>query len=74
MKKLEKLNLKAGKILSQEELVNFRGGGSCAYIDASGESGYCDLSPIEAEFMAEGGGHWCCDSCETSSWHQSLCG
>ncbi len=64
------------KVLGEEQLSKISGGkGSCAaqgFDPVSGES-YCTtgLSLQEAKDWAKdnGGGHWCCDSCSTASWH-----
>ena len=70
MKKLGKLNLKKEKMLSHEELVSFRGGGSCGYKDVDGvwqcNTEYYDTYDAVKDLFAEGAAlGWCCDSCST---------
>ena len=59
--------LKKRNLLSSEFMSNVRGGGSCGYEDAAGRIG-CDIPKATAMSRAGAGGHWCCDSCSSSSY------
>lgn len=54
-------------VLRNDQMKNIKGGGTCGFKTASGTIG-CGYSKAEALFMVEGGGHWCCDSCGSSSY------
>ncbi|WP_375580094.1 hypothetical protein ABWH96_03230 [Marivirga tractuosa] len=59
--------------LSRDEMKNITAGsGTCGYRDADGY-GYCNLSKNEAQFFAEAGGYWCCDSCASNGGGASYC-
>ena len=62
--------LKKRNLLSNESMSNVRGGdsGSCGYETASGKK--CGVSKETALGAVSNGGHWCCDSCATSSYCQ----
>ena len=60
--------LKKRNLLSNESMSNVRGGdsGSCGYETASGKK--CGVSKETALAAVSNGGHWCCDSCATSTY------
>lgn len=68
-------DLKKRNLLSIEAMSEIKGGqaayangtGSCGYKTKSGTIG-CGVSKDVAMFMIEEGGHWCCDSCGSSSY------
>lgn len=54
--------------LSNDQMKNIKGGsGTCGFSTSTGTVG-CGYSKAEALFMIQDGGHWCCDSCGTSSY------
>jgi hypothetical protein len=66
MKKLGKLNLKDEKILSQEELINFRGGsgsGDCEKDCPSGEFACCCTSGGTTTVTCESSVEDCWNAC-----------
>lgn len=60
--------LKKRNLLSNESMSNVRGGdsGTCGYSSSSGVE--CHVSKDEALRGAGSDGHWCCDSCATSTY------
>ena len=64
--------LKKRNLLSCETMINIRGGqasGTCGYETADGDF-RCDVSKrVALDNVADGGGHWCCDSC----WQSTYC-
>jgi natural product precursor len=54
-------------LLTQEQMRNIKGGGSCGFKTSTGTVG-CGYTKTEALFMVESGGNWCCESCATSSY------
>ncbi|MGE0090555.1 MAG: rSAM-modified peptide [Bacteroidales bacterium] len=58
----------SNSVLRSEEMSKIKGGksGTCGFLSPSGTYD-CGMSKAEAIFMAAGG-HWCCDSCSTSSY------
>jgi natural product precursor len=72
MKTLGKLKLKAEKLLSHEELVNFRGGsgsGTCGWNGGGVSAPVCGISKDNATALQSTyGGYWCCDSCGSASY------
>ena len=53
--------------LRKEEMKNVRGGGSCGFKSSSGTIN-CNVTKTEALFMVQGGGHWCCESCASTTY------
>ena len=62
--------LKKRNLLSNESMCNIRGGdsGTCGYKSSKGTE--CNISKDEALKGAGTDGHWCCDSCATSTYCQ----
>lgn len=62
-------DLKKRNLLSNESMSSIRGGhGTCGFLTKTG-AWDCNVSKNVAMFMLEGvGGHWCCDSCASSSY------
>ena len=60
--------LKKRNLLSNESMSAVRGGGSCGYYTGDGKI-RCNVAKSEAlNEVAAHGGHWCCDSCESSTY------
>lgn len=54
--------------LSKNQMRAIKGGsGTCGYKSPSGTV-ECNVSKTQAQFMATENGHWCCDSCNISSY------
>jgi hypothetical protein len=54
--------------LRDDQMKDIKGGsGTCGFLTSTGTPG-CGYSKAEALFMVQDGGHWCCDSCATSSY------
>lgn len=68
-------NLNIGQPLSKDEMRNVKGGGTCAYLNPTGNASggpvvTYNVSMQEAkETAADVGGRWCCDSCNSASWY-----
>ena len=59
--------LKKRNLLSNESMSNVHGGvGTCGYRSSRGVK--CHVSKDEALAGAGADGHWCCDSCATSTY------
>ena len=78
MNRLNRLLLNPEKLISNENLINLRGGAEIAGCAARlGEQCWDNLSMAGAIHMAscenpDGtncDGNWCCDSCEGASWY-----
>lgn len=56
-------------LLSAEQMKRVSGGGTgtCGYKSSTGTV-ECNVSKVEALFMVEDGGHWCCESCHKSTY------
>lgn len=61
-------------ILSSSEMRSIKGGnvapggsGSCGYKTSDGEKA-CGVSRATAQSAVSSGGHWCCDSCSSTSY------
>lgn len=70
------VELRRRNLLSLEVMSNILGGrheiegpktGTCGYKTLSGTI-QCNVSKAEALFMVEEGGHWCCESCASTSY------
>lgn len=61
--------LKKRNLLSNESMSAIRGGsvGTCGFESSNGEVA-CEVSKDEAIGAVANGGHWCCDSCASSSY------
>ncbi len=55
-----------GRVQPKQELLGPKTG-TCGWLSTSGTY-QCGVSKAEAQFMAEGGGWWCCDSCSQTSY------
>ncbi len=56
--------------LRDDQMKDIKGGygyGTCGYHTKSGTV-ECGVPKADALFMVQYGGHWCCDSCNTSSY------
>ncbi len=58
-------SFKERNILSKEAMLRI--GGGCGYKTKTGTI-ECNVSKVAALFMVEDGGHWCCESCASSSY------
>ena len=54
--------------ISNDQMRDVKGGGgTCGFKSSSGTVG-CGYTKAEALFMVQDGGHWCCDSCYSSTY------
>ena len=73
---MKKISLKGiSESLTQREMKNVLGGsgtGTCGWRTTIGDTTWydCGISKEEAQYKASLGsdGHWCCDSCSTSTY------
>ena len=74
---MKKQILNIGKTLSRAELQKINGGaGTCKYYNSQSNCIQIGLSSSQAQgLLAHPDDHWCCESCDTTSWGtQPQCG